>query len=312
MTTAEPTGTPRSAEAPEAEDPKAKKPSSPLLKPERSIEGAVLNVFSHGFLVLWAVLAAGPLLWALMTAFKPSADILASPWGLPDGLHWENWSNAWSKADIGRYTLNSFVIVIFSVPLTMLFGSMAAYVLARFDFRGSRIVYFTFVGGMAFPVVMALVPLFFVMKNLSLLDTRQGLIMVYIAYSMPFTIFFMTTFFRTLPTSVAEAAEIDGASHSRIFFQVMLPMARPGLVSVGIFNFLGHWNQYVLPFALNQGDEDDYVLTQGIGFLFAQAGYRADYGRLFAGLMMAALPILIVYAIFQRQVQAGLTAGAVK
>ena len=92
----------------------------------------------------------------------------------------------------------------------------------------------------------------------------------------------------------------------------MLPMAKPGLISVGIFNFLGHWNQYVLPFALNQGDEDDYVLTQGIGLLFAQAGYRSDYGRLFAGLVMAALPILIVYIIFQRQVQSGLTAGAVK
>ncbi|MFW6721513.1 carbohydrate ABC transporter permease [Streptomyces sp. MAR4 CNY-716] len=309
MTTAEPTDRPAALDKADAADDTSR---SPLLEPRKKIEGAVLNVFSHGFLVLWTVLAAGPLVWALMNALKDSGDILSNPWALPGSVDWANWSNAWTRARIGRYAANSLLIVSISVPLTMLFGSMAAYVLARFDFKGARIVYFTFVGGMAFPVVMALVPLFFVMKNLSLLDTRHGLIMVYIAYSMPFTIFFMTTFFRTLPSSVSEAAEIDGASHSRIFFQVMLPMAKPGLISVGIFNFLGHWNQYVLPFALNQGDEDDYVLTQGIGLLFAQAGYRSDYGRLFAGLVMAALPILIVYIIFQRQVQSGLTAGAVK
>ncbi len=308
MTTAEPTDR---ADAPAKRGAEGDSSRSPLLEPRKRIEGAVLNVFSHGFLVLWTVLAAGPLVWALMNALKDSGDILANPWALPGSIDWANWSNAWSRARIGRYAANSLVIVAVSVPLTMLFGSMAAYVLARFDFKGARIVYFTFVGGMAFPVVMALVPLFFVMKNLSLLDTRHGLIMVYIAYSMPFTIFFMTTFFRTLPSSVSEAAEIDGASHTRIFFQVMLPMAKPGLISVGIFNFLGHWNQYVLPFALNH-NEDDYVLTQGIGLLFAQAGYRSDYGRLFAGLVMAALPILVVYIIFQRQVQAGLTAGAVK
>ncbi|WP_326799105.1 carbohydrate ABC transporter permease [Streptomyces sp. NBC_01808] len=309
MTTAEPTDRPPALDKADVADDTSR---SPLLEPRKKIEGAVLNVFSHGFLILWTVLAAGPLVWALMNALKDSGDILANPWGLPSSIDWANWSNAWSRARIGRYAANSLLIVAISVPLTMLFGSMAAYVLARFDFKGARIVYFTFVGGMAFPVVMALVPLFFVMKNLSLLDTRHGLIMVYIAYSMPFTIFFMTTFFRTLPSSVSEAAEIDGASHTRIFFQVMLPMAKPGLISVGIFNFLGHWNQYVLPFALNQGNEDDYVLTQGIGLLFAQAGYRSDYGRLFAGLVMAALPILIVYIIFQRQVQSGLTAGAVK
>jgi N-acetylglucosamine transport system permease protein len=281
-------------------------------KPKGRLEGITLNVFSQGFLVLWAVMAAGPLLWGVMSAFKTSDQILSHPWKLPTSLQWENWSNAWTKADIGSYSLNSILVVVFSVPLTMLFGSMAAYVLARFDFKGNRLVYYIFLGGMAFPVVMALVPLFFVVKNFGLLGTPQGLVLVYIAYSMPFTVFFMTTFFRTLPTSIAEAAEIDGASHSRIFFRVMLPMAKPGLISIGIFNFLGQWNQYVLPFALNQEDENRYVLPQGIGFLYSQAGYRADYGRLFAGLMIATIPILVVYIIFQRQVQAGLTAGAVK
>ncbi|MFE1784666.1 carbohydrate ABC transporter permease [Streptomyces sp. NPDC059506] len=274
-------------------------------------EGA-LDLLSHGFLVLWAVLAAGPLLWAVMTSFKTSEQILESPWSLPDALHFENWSRAWQTADMGQYFLNSAVVVAGSLAGTMLLGSMAAYVLARFTFPGNRLLYFLFVGGMSFPVIMAIVPLFFVMKNLSLLNTAHGLILVYIAYSLPFTVFFMTSFFRTLPQSVAEAAMIDGASHTRTFFQVMLPMANPGLVSVGIFNFLGQWNQYLLPLALNVENEDEQLLTQGLAALAVSQGYDGDWAGLFAGLTLAMLPVLVVYVVFQRQVQAGLTAGALK
>ena len=132
----------------------------------------------------------------------------------------------------------------------MLLGSMAAYVLARYKFWGNRVIYFLFVSGLAFPVFLALVPLFFVVKNLGLLDTHTGLILVYIAYSLPFTVFFLAAFFKTLPTSVAEAAMIDGCSHTRLFFQVMMPMAKPGLISVTIFNIIGQWTQYLLPLVL--------------------------------------------------------------
>jgi N-acetylglucosamine transport system permease protein len=150
------------------------------------------------------------------------------------------------------------------------------------------------------------------MKNLSLLNTPQGLVLAYIAYSLPFTTFFMTSFFRSLPGSIAEAAMIDGASHSRVFFQVMLPMARPGLISIGIFNFLGQWNQYLLPVALNTENPDQALLTQGLATLAVSQGYRGDWSGLFAGLTIATLPVLVVYAVFQRQIQAGLTAGALR
>ncbi|MCF6522738.1 carbohydrate ABC transporter permease [Streptomyces sp. JJ36] len=306
MTTAQPTDAPDAAAAGRRDD-----APPPATAARRKKEGTGFNVFSHGFLVLWAVMAAGPLLWALMSSFKTSAEILKSPWSLPDSLHWQNWTEAWSTAHIGQYTMNSAIIVACTVTGTMLFGSMAAYVLARFSFPGNRLLYFLFIGGMTFPVFMALVPLFFVMQNFGILNTRLGLILVYIAYSMPFTVFFMTAFFRTLPSSIAEAAEIDGASQTRTFFQVMLPMAKPGLISIGIFNFLGQWNQYVLPFVLNT-DEDQWVLPQGIAALAAQQGYDGDWGALFAGLTLATLPILTFYILFQRQVQAGMTAGALK
>ncbi|MFB6836672.1 carbohydrate ABC transporter permease [Streptomyces sp. NPDC056361] len=274
-------------------------------------DGATLNVFSHGMLIVWAIMVVMPLLWAVMTSFKTDRAIFTSPWSLPDKLHFENWSRAWTEAHMGDYFLNTVLVVAGSLVGTLLLGSMAAYVLARFDFPGNRFIYFLFIGGMSFPIILALVPLFYVMQNMALLNTLHGLILVYIAYSLPFTVFFLTAFFRTLPTSVAEAAFVDGASHTRTFFQVMLPMAKPGLISVGIFNFLGQWNQYLLPTVLNTEPEKK-VLSQGLVQLAVSQGYKGDWSGLFAGLVMAMLPVLAAYIVFQRQVVAGLTAGAVK
>jgi N-acetylglucosamine transport system permease protein len=278
---------------------------------DKGSEGGVLNVFSHGMLVIWAILVALPLLWAVMTSFKDDKSIFESPWALPHTLHFDNWSRAWSQAHMSDYFLNTILVVGFSLVGTLVLGSMAAYVLARFDFPLNRVIYYLFIGGMSFPVMLALVPLFYVMNNLQLLNTLPGLVLVYIAYSLPFTVFFLTSFFRTLPTSIAEAAFVDGASHTRTFFQIMLPMARPGLISVGIFNFLGQWNQYMLPTVLNT-DPDKRVLTQGLVQLAASQGYKGDWSGLFAGLVMAMLPVLAAYIIFQRQVVQGLTAGALK
>ncbi|MFD5078580.1 carbohydrate ABC transporter permease [Streptomyces sp. NPDC058371] len=278
----------------------------------KSSEGGILNVFSHGALILWAIMVVMPLLWAVMTSFKDDASIFSSPWSLPDKLHFDNWSRAWSQAHMSDYFANTLIVVGFSLVGTLVLGSMAAYVLARFEFPGNRFIYYLFVGGMSFPVMLALVPLFYVLNNMRLLNTLPGLILVYIAYSLPFTVFFLTSFFRTLPSSIAEAAFVDGASHTRTFFQIMLPMAKPGLISVGIFNFLGQWNQYMLPTVLMNGDPNKKVLAQGLVELATSQGYKGDWSGLFAGLVMAMLPVLAAYIIFQRQVVQGLTAGALK
>ncbi|MFF8277172.1 carbohydrate ABC transporter permease [Streptomyces lateritius] len=296
---------------PEPGDAMVTKTAPPAPRKESKAEGVTLNVFSHGILILWAIMVIMPLLWAVMTSFKTDRAIFTSPWALPDKLHFENWSRAWTEAHMSDYFLNTVLVVGGSLVGTLLFGSMAAYVLARFDFPGNRFIYFLFIGGMSFPIILALVPLFYVLQNMALLNTLHGLILVYIAYSLPFTVFFLTAFFRTLPTSVAEAAFMDGASHTRTFFQVMLPMAKPGLISVGIFNFLGQWNQYLLPTVLNT-EQEKKVLSQGLVQLAVSQGYKGDWSGLFAGLVMAMLPVLAAYIIFQRQVVAGLTAGAVK
>jgi N-acetylglucosamine transport system permease protein len=275
----------------------------------------VATSFAHLALAVWAVIVIAPLLWTVLASFKTNTEIfLGSPFALPHSFGFGSFERAWTKAHVGRYFLNSVFVVTLSTAGTMLLGSMAAYVLARYKFIGNRVVYYLFVSGLAFPVFLALVPLFLIVNNMGLLNTYTGLILVYIAYSLPFTVFFLAAFFKTLPNAVAEAAIVDGASHSRLFFQIMLPMAKPGLISITIFNIIGQWNQYLLPVALMQGEGADrkYVLTQGIARISVAAGYEADWAALFAALTLSIVPMIVVYGLFQRQIQQGLTAGAVK
>jgi len=284
-------------------------------KKSKRSEVGFFSSLAHIALALWAIAVLAPLVWTVLASFKSNTEIfIGSPFALPKSFSCDAFGRAWSKAHVGRYFLNSVWVVLCSTAGTMLLGSMAAYVLARFKFVGNRVVYFMFVSGLAFPVFMALVPLYLVMYNLGLLNTFTGLILVYIAYSLPFTVFFLAAFFKTLPNSVAEAAMIDGASHTRTFFSVMVPMAKPGLVSITIFNIIGQWNQYILPVTLMQGAGGDskYVLTQGIARISTAAGYEADWAALFAALTLSILPMIVVYAFFQRHIQRGLTAGAVK
>ncbi|MFD8528589.1 carbohydrate ABC transporter permease [Streptosporangium canum] len=280
-----------------------------------------LSVLTHVTLVVWTILVAVPIVWTFLASVKSEDEIFGDAWSLPASLRFDNWARAWEQAHVGQYMINSIVVVAGGTFGTMLFGSMAAYVLARYRFRGNRAVYLLFVSGLAFPVYLALTPLFFVVQNMGAipvvgpfigLNTHGGLILVYIAYSLPFTVFFLAAFFRTLPGAVAEAAFVDGASHTRVFFRIMLPMAKPGIISVTIFNVLGQWNQYQLPLVLLTSDKEKWVLTQGIADISTAAGYDADWSALFAALSMAILPMLIVYTLFQSQIQKGLTAGALK
>ncbi|MEU5868616.1 MULTISPECIES: carbohydrate ABC transporter permease [unclassified Nonomuraea] len=266
---------------------------------------------AQAFLVLWAVVSVLPLVWAVVSAFKSDPEIVADAWSLPGALRWENFARAWETASIGTYFGNTVVVVGGGVALTLLLSAMGAYIFARFEFRLKNVLYYFFIAGMTFPVFMALVPLFFVVQNLGLGNSLPGLILVYTAYSLPFSMFFLVAFFRTLPEEVAEAAKLDGCGEARIFFRVMLPLARPGLISVGIFNFIGQWNQYLIPLVL-VSDDDKFVLSQGLANLAVEQGYAGDRSGLFAGLTIAMAPILIVYALLQGRIQAGMTAGALK
>jgi N-acetylglucosamine transport system permease protein len=268
-------------------------------------------IFAQIALISWALISALPLLWAVMSSFKTDDALFSHPWLPSLDIQLSNFSKAWSRAHLGRYFLNTIIVVGFGVTLTILFSSMAAYVISRFDFWGKRIVYYLFTAGLAFPVFLALVPLYGIMQSLGLLNSYPGLILVYVAYSLPFSVFFLTAFFETLPRSIAEAALIDGASHFGVFFRVMVPMARPGLISVGTFNFVGQWNQFLLPLVLVT-DPNKFLLSQGIANLAVSQNYNSSYTVLFAALVLTMIPLVVVYVLFQRWVQEGMTAGALK
>ena len=262
-------------------------------------------------LVAWSVIVIFPMLWMVYSSFKTDQELFFSPWSPPAELQWDNFERAWNKAHVGEYLFNTLIVVIPALLLTLILSAIAAYVLARFRFVGNRFLFYLFLSGMLFPVFLALVPLFSLVNQLGMLNTFHGLILVYVAYSLPFTIFFLTGFFKTLPTELEESAIIDGANPFQVFFKVMLPMASPGLISMGIFNFLGMWNQYVLPLVLIS-DESKYMLSQGLAFMLFKQFYENDWSALFAALTIIMIPSLIVYITFQRQIQSGITTGALK
>lgn len=262
-------------------------------------------------LAIWAILVIFPFIWMITTSFKSDLQILTDPFGWPDALRWENFSRAWTNANIGRYVINTFTVLAMSLVGTLLVSSLAAYALSRYRFPGNRFIFLLFTAGLMFPMFLGLVPLYFLMQDLGLLNTYHGLALVYIAYSLPFTIFFLSGFFVSLPSEVAEASIVDGAGPYRTFFQIMLPMAKPGLIAMGIFNFLGQWNQFLLPLVLIQS-ENRYMLSQGLNFMAIQQGYANDYSGLFAAMTITMVPTLVVYILFQRRLESGLTAGALK
>jgi N-acetylglucosamine transport system permease protein len=263
---------------------------------------------SHVLLSIWSVIVIVPFLWVVLSSFKTTKEILASPFSLPAHWGFDNYAHAWTDAGIRQFFLNTVIVVGVALVLVMLLGAMCAYVLARFTFPGARFIYYLMLVGLTVPIFLAIVPLFFVLKNIGLINTLPGLIMVYVAFALPFTVFFLYAFFRTLPDDVYEAALIDGAGEWRAFFRIMLPMARPGIAAVAIFNFLGLWNQFLLPVALNT-DQSRYVLTQGMASFASQAGYAVDFGALFAAVVITVVPVLIVYVIFQRRLEGSVSRG---
>jgi ABC-type glycerol-3-phosphate transport system permease component len=281
-------------------------PSKPSFFTDRTVA-----VIAHTALILWVVIICAPLLWVLMSSFKTTKQIFGSPFSLPTTFNFDNYVSAWTTANIGSYFVNTVIVVGSSLVIVMLLGAMCAYYLARYQFRGSQIIYYLMLAGLTFPIFLAVVPLFNTLKGFGLLNTLPGLIITYVAFALPFTVFFLYAFFKTLPQEVAEAAALDGCGPFRIFFQIMLPMATPGIASVAILNFLGLWNQFLLPIALNPNVKN-YVLSQGMATFASQAGYAVNFGALFAAVVITVLPVLATYIVFQRQLQGSVSPGLMK
>lgn len=270
------------------------------------------------FLVLlgYAVWVLFPMVWVAYSSLKPDAAIFRDTFALPhlNDLQFDNYARAWRQARFGEYFLNSVFVTTVSVTLIVLLGAMAAYALTRFRHPASKATFWLFLAGLMIPAQLAVVPLFFELRAAGLLNSRTGLILVYTANGLPFAIFILSGFFRSLPRSLYEAAIIDGCSEFSAFWRVMLPLARPGLVTVAIFQFIGVWKEYFFAFMLVGGDVDGGARTLPLGLanLSITAQFRTDYGMLFAGLMLVTIPILVTYTLLQRHIIKGVAAGALK
>lgn len=286
------------------------------MNPRASTRNTLSQAFLYTVLLTYLVLVVFPMVWLLYTSLKEDGQIFLNPFALPqaDNLRWDNFARAWNGAHFSTYFLNSVLVTGASVLATLAFGSMAAYALAKMRVPGGQIVYLVFLAGLMLPIQLAVVPLFFQMRDLGLLGSRSGLIVVYTATSLPFAIFVLTAFFRALPKSLQEAARIDGCGEIRAFWSIMLPLARPGVVTVAIFTVLGVWNEYFLAFMFlsGEGGEGARTLPLGLADIAIASQYRSDWGVAFAGLVLVTIPSLIFYLFLQRHIIKGITSGAVK
>jgi ABC-type glycerol-3-phosphate transport system permease component len=257
-----------------------------------------------------------PMAWVAYSSLKADGAIFRDTFALPapDDLHPENYTRAWSEASFGDYFLNSAVITVVSVTAIVALGAMAAYALARFSHPLGRAAFGLFLAGLMIPAQLSVVPLFFELRALGLLNSRAGLILVYTANGLPFAIFILAGFFRSLPRALYEAAVIDGCGEFSAFWRVLLPLARPGLVTVAIFQFIGIWKEYFYVFMLAGDDTAGAARTLPLGLanLSIEAEYHASYGMLFAGLVLVTVPLLVGYVFLQRYIVKGVAAGALK
>ncbi len=291
-----------------------------LLKEPRSPFDSSAAMLSRRLIFLllaaYALWVIYPMIWVAYSSLKDDAAIYRDAFALPplDDLRTGNYVQAWRDARFGDYLFNSLWVTVVSVTGIVFLGAMAAYALARFHHPAGRGVFWLFLAGLMIPAQLAVVPLFFELQSIGLLNSRIGLIAVYIANGLPFAVFILAGFFRSLPRSLYEAAVIDGCSEFAAFWKVQLPLARPGLITVAIFQFIGVWKEYFFAFMLTSGGVDDSARTlpMGLANLSIAAQYRGSYGSLFAGIVLVTIPILLVYLLLQRQIVKGVVAGAIK
>ncbi len=259
-------------------------------------------------IVLWiyAAISIVPLLTMVGNSFRTHLQIATDPWPIPVNPTVENYVNAWTEASFGTYALNSIIVTVSSVLLSTILSLPAAYALARWKFRGRDGLEGLFMSGLLIPFMLAILPMFYLMDWLRLIDSPVSLILIYGANGIPFTIFILVAFFRQLPGELEEAALIDGASHMSIFTRVMLPLVRPAIATVVIFRFVPIWNDFLMPLVMLRS-RDKYTLGVGLTTFFGE--YQTDWASLFAGLVIATVPLLILFILATRQIIDGLTAG---
>lgn len=266
----------------------------------------------YAMLILYCIFNVMTFLLLISGSLKGKSEIFTSSlWALPETPIWSNYVDAWNIGKIGLYTVNSVYVTGMSVVITIILASMASYVLGRINFKLSNFVMSVVMVGMVLPPFVIAIPLFDILNTLKLTNNLNGLIIVYVTKQLPFSIFVLTSFYRGLPFSLEEAATIDGASPFKTYSSIMLPLTMPAMVAVSINNLLNFWNEflYALIFLTKKSL---YTLPVGLFHLSQAAEYSSSWTILFAGMIISVVPILIIFAIFQKQFVRGVSEGAIK
>lgn len=283
----------------------------------------LVRVFTYLALILLAICIVVPVAWVFMASFKENIEFYGqSPWTLPKGFYIQNFIDAFQKAKMGTYMLNSVIVTVLALIFLLVLALPAAYVLARYRFKGNRALSILFMAGLFINVNYIVVPIFLMFVDGDtflrgihmtpfLLNNRVVLALVYASTSLPFTVYLLSGFFATIPKDYEEAAFVDGSSYYHTMVRIMMPMAKPSIITIVLFNFLAFWNEYILSMTLMTKDK---FKTLPVGLMNLNSAQRAasNFGQLYAGLVMVMLPTLILYMLVQKKLTQGMSLGGLK
>lgn len=265
---------------------------------------------TYFLLILFSLVTLVPFLWIFLTSLKVTKDLVTKgPLSMPAILHWENYLKAWKVGHFAVYYKNSIIVAVFTVVGVLLFSLMASYALAYLKFKGKSFWFTMVLLGLLIPGELIIIPLFFDLKSMKLLNTYGALIFPQIALNVPFSIFLLRGFMKDIPYSLLESARMDGSTEFENLFYIVTPLVKPALISLLIFTVIGSWNSFMLPTILIQNDK---LRTVPLGLNFFKGKFSMDICLTAAGSNIVAAPIIIVYLIFQRNIIRGMMVGALK
>ena len=289
-------------------------------KKEMSFD-ALYKLFIYVALITLAISIIIPVAWVFLASIKENSEFYGNPWTMPKGIYFQNFIDAFEKAKMGEYFMNSVLVTALALAILLVVALPAAYVLARYRFRGSKLINVMFMGGLFINVNYIVVPIFLMFVDVDKFLRQLGtdgfflnnlfvVALVYASTALPFTIYLLSGFFVTIPRDYEEAAYMDGCGYFRTMVQIMMPMALPSIITVILFNFLSFWNEYIISMTLLT--KDSKTLPVGLMQLMQAQKAAANYGQLYAGLVIVMLPTLILYILVQKKLTQGMSLGGLK
>lgn len=282
---------------------------SSSIKDTRSIGRTFEMLFTYVILIIFALLAIVPILWLIMSSFKTSQSYQLDRLGFPHEFFWQNYRDAWVRGNFGIYIVNSIIYTAVTVVAVLILGMMSGFAFAKIRMKCTKWLYGSYIIGILMTLQSIMIPLFIVINQVGLYDTKLGVLIPYIGIGLPMGVYLCTEYIKSVPTALVESARIDGASYFRIFRSIIVPMARPVATTLAILQVSGTWNEFMLINMLTSSQKNKSL---PVGIQSFAGSLSTDYGKLFASLVIGLLPMLVFYLIFRKEITKGVAAGAVK